>query len=96
MDGHKIVSGDYYLTLVVDNDFLLIDNPELLQKYQQHIRVRKATDGKLCKNPMEAVAFSLLCAIPYHKEDYSLKLIHKKILITSLSSYSMNRYISPL
>jgi len=78
MDGHKVVSGDYYLTLVVGNDLLLIDNPELLQKYQQHIRVRKATDEKLCKNPMEAVAFSLLCAIPYHKEDYSLKLMHKK------------------
>jgi len=78
MGRHNVASGDYYLTYSAGNVRLLVDDPQILKKYQQEIRVEKAARTKTCTNPMQVLAFSLLCAIPHYKADHSLKLMHKK------------------
>jgi len=78
MGRHNVASGDYYLTFSAGNVRLLIDDQQILKKYQQELRVEKAARTKTCTNPMQVVAFSLLCAIPHYQADYSLKLMHKK------------------
>jgi len=78
MGRHNVASGDYYLTFSAGNVRLLIDNPKILKQYQQELRAEKAARTKTCTNPMQVVAFSLLCAIPYYQADHSLRLMHKK------------------
>jgi len=78
MGRHNVASGDYYLTFSAGNARLLIDDPKILKKYQQELRVQKATRTKTCTNPMQVLVLSFLCAISNYQDDYSLKLMHKK------------------
>jgi len=76
MAGYDVASGDYYLTLY--DGSALIDNPEILKKYQKQLKIRKANKESVCKNPLQVIAFNFLCLYPKYIDDNSLKLIHKE------------------
>jgi len=95
MGRHNVASGDYYLTFSAGNVHLLIDDPQILKKYQQELRIEKAPRTKTCTNPMQVLALSLLCAIPHYQADHSLKLMHKKKGLIRKLKYGETYHLPP-
>jgi len=75
MQGHDVGSGDYYL--LAEKQSLLLDNPAILQQYQDELRIKKRKT-----RPLSTCDFLPFCSLPplsiEEAGDNTLQLLHRE------------------